>query len=144
MGQRLPTPAWKPLLRLNGQGVNYGLRAGQAFANTNVRYEVVCVSGMQKVVARIKTASAGGTLDIFFIGPDVDIAALLAGDVAYASIVGTIYTTGNATQGAVVAGTEQTVNANCNGEDYCVVKFTGTGTGTITYCDMARLSVGLD
>jgi hypothetical protein len=143
MPQRLPTPSWKPNHRLNGQGSNYGLRAGQTFGNTNVRYEVVSVSGMAKITARIKTATQGGTLDIFFIGPDVDVDALLKNDTAYAAIVGTIYTSGNATQGAVVAGTEQLVTVACSGEDYAIIKFTGGGTGTVTYCDVAALSVGL-
>lgn len=141
--QRVSNPGWKPHRRLNGQGVSYGLRAGQTFANTNVRYEVVSVSGMSKVTARIKTASAGGTLDIFFIGPDIDVDALVKNDTAYASIVGTIYTTGKATQAAIVAGTENVATVACNGEDYAVIVFTGGGTGTVTFCDVSVLSTGL-
>lgn len=140
--QRMATPQWKPHHRLNGQGANYGLKATQAFVNLAVKYEIVCVSGMNKVTARIKTASAGGTLDIFFIGPDVDIEAAVRLDTAYPPS-GTIYTTSNATQGAVVAGTEQVVSVACNGEDYAVIKFTGGGTGTVTYCDVSTLSTGL-
>lgn len=143
MVQRLATPSWKPLRRLDGQGSNYGLRATRAFANTNIRYEVVCVTGMSKVTARIKTASAGGTLDIFFLGPDVDINEIQRADTAYGSIPGTIYTSGAASQGTVVAGTELLVTVACAGEDYAVIKFTGGGTGTVTYCDVAALSTGL-
>lgn len=141
--QRNASPSFKPLRRLNGQGSNYGLKVGQTFINTAVKYEVVSVSGMAKITARIKTATQGGTIDIFFIGPDVDVDALLKNDTAYGSIVGTIYTSGNASQGTVVAGTEQLITVACSGEDYAVVKFTGTGTGTVSYCDVATLSTGL-
>lgn len=129
--------------RFNGQGTNYGLRVGQTFANTNVRYEIVSCAGMQKIAVRVKTASAGGTLDIFFLGPDVDVEAALNGNTAYPP-AGTIYTSGNATQGTIVAGTELLVTATTNGEDYAVVKLTGTGTGTVTYCDVAMLGLGFE
>lgn len=143
MGQGVAYQGFKQLHRLQGTASNYGLGPTLATSNGGVRYEVISVSGMQKGVVRIKTATNGGTLDVFFIGPDVDVAALKAGNIAYASIAGTIYTTGNATQGAVTAGTEQIVTFNCAGEDYAVVKFTGTvGAGTITYVDVATLGVG--
>lgn len=143
MAQRLGDPHWKPLIRCKSGKTNGTLAAGTSFANTNVRYEIHNVSGCSSVSARIKTATAGGTLDLFFVGPDVDIDSIIANDTAYASIGGTIYTTGNATQGTVTAGTECLVTATCHGEDFVIVKFTGGGSGTITYCDVARVSVGI-
>lgn len=140
--QRIPDPGWKPLKRLKSDKSNGTLKAGTAFVNTNVRYEIVNVAGMSKITVRAK-ATAAGTLDIFFIGPDVDIDAVIQNDTAYASIAGTIYTTGNATQGTLVANTEQVVTVACSGEDYVIIKFTGTATGAITYVDVAMLSTGL-
>jgi|SRR6185312_13307105 len=139
----MANPSYKPNHRLNATGTNYGLAAGTAFVNTGVHYEIICVAGMQKGVVRIKTSGAGGTLDVFFIGPDVDTKLAMAQNAAYPP-PGTVYTTGNATQGTVVAGTEQLVAFTPAGEDYAIVKFTATGTGTITYVDVAALSVGLE
>jgi hypothetical protein len=115
------------------------LRPTQTFANTNVRYEVVCVSGMNKVTARIKTATAGGTLDIFFIGPDVDVEALVKNDTAYASIVGTIYTTGNATQGAC-RGNGADRDGRVQRRGLRGHRVHRRGTGTVTFCDVVRRS----
>lgn len=132
--------------RFNGQGTNYGLRVGQTHANTNVRYEIVSCAGMQKIAVRLKT-SGTCTLDIFFLGPDLDVDAARVGDIAYATFAagGTVYTTGNATQGTASANTELLVSATPNGEDYAVVKLTGTVTGgTIAYCDVAMLGLGFE
>lgn len=141
MPQRAPVQGFKKSHRFQGTGTNYGLGVGTAFVSTGVHYEMVCVAGMQKISVRAKCTNTG-TIDIFFLGPDVDIEALLRGNVAYASIAGTIYTSGGATQGTLVANTELQVTATPQGEDYAVVKLTGTATGAVTYIDVATLGVG--
>lgn len=58
--------------------------------------------------------------------------------IAYASLVGTKYTTGDVTD-SVSAGTEMMLQAPCFGDGYAIIKFTGGGTGTVTFCDIAYL-----
>lgn len=127
---RVPQAKIRPLRRLLG-----ALAPTTAFANTNVRYEIVPVLGAASLTARIKTGTAGGTIDIVFVGPD------FAADqtAAFASLVGTLYTSGNPTQVAVVAGTEVLITATCHGECFAIIKFTGTGTGTITFVDVGMV-----
>lgn len=120
----------RPSKRLAGN-----LAAAAAFVNTNILYEIVPVFGAAGVNARIKTAGAGGTIDIVFVGPDFDQNQAAA--TAYAALTGTKYTTGNPTQVAVVAGTEALIQSDCIGDGYAIIKFTATGTGTITYCDVS-------
>lgn len=131
---RTPPAKFRPSFRFKDASL---LAPTTAFANTGIKYAIVPVFGAASVTVRIKTASAGGTIDLFFVGPD------FAPDqtAAYASLVGTIYTTGNATQVAVSAGTEALITIACAGENYVLVKFTGGGTGTITYCDVCQLPV---
>lgn len=140
--QRIPTPSWKPTKRFQSGNTNGTLKAGTTFANTDVRYEIVNVAGMSKITVRAK-ATAAAKVDIFFLGPDVDIDAVIKNDTAYASIAGTIYTSGGATQGTLVANTENLVTVACSGEDYAIVKLTGNASGAITFMDVSMLSVGL-
>ena len=99
-GARVPPDQSRPSYRLKGQ-----LAAGAATSNGGILYELIPVRGSARVRVRIKTASNGGTLDLFFVGPDFNQQQAEDG-VAYGSLTGTIYTTGNPTQVAVTAGTE--------------------------------------
>lgn len=115
-----------------------GLAAGTATANGTTIYEIVPVSGALRIRVRIKTATNGGTLDVFGLGPDFDLTQAQAG-VAYGSLTGTIYSTGNPTQVVVAAGTESKADIDLYGEEYVVLKFSGTtGAGTITYVDVSQ------
>lgn len=138
VGYRNPdqTPIW--IHRCAGTQANNGLAVGNTFANTNVLYETAKVQGAARLRVRIKTASAGGTLDVFFVGPDFDLTQPLSG-VAYASLTGTIYATGNGAQATVAAGTENKVDVDCYGEGYALIKFTATGTGSVTFCDWSAV-----
>lgn len=120
------------------------LAPGTATSNGGVLYDIIPVRGAARVRVRIKTATNGGTLDLVFLGPQFDTAQSRAtgavAATAYGSLVGTQYTTGNPTQVAVAAGTEAKIDADCYGESYVLVKFTGTvGAGTITYCDTSQV-----
>lgn len=133
MAPRSPDDIARPSRRLTAN-----LAVGTATSNGGILWEVVPVRGASRFRARIKTASNGGTLDVFPVGPDFDPAQLPA--TAYASLTGTIYTTGVATQAAVTAGTEATCTLDLYGESYVLVKFTGTvGAGTVTYCDVSQV-----
>lgn len=135
MAPRVPQLKSRPWRRLMQAGTNRGLGPALATANGGVRYEVVAVYGQAVLSVRIKTAANGGTIDIVFVGPDFEPDQ---GDLAFASLVGTKYTTGNPTQVAVAAGTEAIIQAVCIGDGYAIIKFTGTvGAGTISYCDVA-------
>lgn len=133
-GARSPDDISRPARRLTG-----ALAAGTATSNGGVLYEVIPVRGSARVRVRIKTATNGGTLDVFFVGPDFNQQQSVDG-VAYASLVGTIYTTGNGTQASVTAGTEAKVDVDCYGESYAIVKFTGSvGAGVITFVDVSQV-----
>ena len=133
-GARAPADESRPHRRLTGQ-----LAAGTATSNGGILYEVVPVRGSARLRVRIKTASNGGTLDVFFVGPDFN--QQQSGEsVAYGSLTGTIYTTGNGTQASVTAGTEAKIDVDCYGESYAIVKFVGSvGAGTITYADVSQV-----
>lgn len=132
MPARAPDDIARPSRRLTGQ-----LAAGAATSNGGVLWEAIAVRGSARVRARILTATNGGTIDLVFVGPNFDPGTPTA---AYASIVGTKYTTGNPTQVAVTAGTEATIVADCYGEGYLLVVFTGSvGAGVITFCDVSQL-----
>lgn len=116
-----------------------GLAVGKATANGTVQYEIVPVFGAATVSVRIKTATNGGTIDLFGVGPDFNPEQGIVDNLAFGSLVGTIYATGNPTQVAVAAATEVIITYTCKGESYLIIKFTGTvGAGTITYCDVCQ------
>ena len=133
-GARAPADESRPHRRLTGQ-----LAAGTATSNGGILYEVVPVRGSARLRVRIKTASNGGTLDVFFVGPDFN--QQQSGESgADGSLTGTIYTTGNGTQAAVSAGTEAKIDVDCYGENYAIIKFVGSvGAGTISYCDCSQV-----
>lgn len=122
-------------LGVNGDR-NTNFTPGKTFANNGVLWAVIPVFGAATLTVRLKAATAGGTLDVFALGPDFDITQPQS--TAYASLEGTIYTTGNPTQVAIVAGTENIITLNTLGEGFAIIKFTGGGSGTITYCDVMQ------
>lgn len=133
-GARQPDDISRPARRMTG-----ALAAGTATSNGGVLYEVIPLRGSARVRVRIKTATNGGTLDLLFVGPDFNQQQGVDA-VAFASLTGTVYTTGNPTQVAVTAATEATIVSDCYGEGYAIVKFTGTvGAGTVTYCDYSQV-----
>lgn len=133
MAARSPDDIPRPSRRLTGN-----LAAGTATSNGGILWECVPVRGSARVKVRIKTSANGGTLDLIFVGPDFHSDQAAA--TAFASLNGTLYTTGNPAQVAVTAGTEAQISADCYGESYVVVKFTGTvGVGAITYCDISQV-----
>lgn len=113
-----------------------GLAVATAFVNTTVLWEVIPIRGAARVKVRFKATNTG-TLDLFFLGPGFDQDQASA--TAYASLLGTIYTTGNPTQVAIVANTEAQIFSDCYGEGFAIVKFTGTATGAITYADVSQV-----
>lgn len=117
--------------RLNG-----ALKPGTATSNGGILYEVIPILGATRVTVRIKTATNGGNIDLIFAAPNFDPEQTLA----FASLAGTLYTTGNPTQVPVTAGTEARIQATCEGESFLIVKFTGSvGAGTITYVDVSQV-----
>lgn len=116
--------------RLNG-----ALKPGTAFVNTTVLYEVVSTLGAQRLIVRLK-ATAAGTLDVVPVGPDFDPAQT----VAFASLAGTKYASNLPTQVVIVANTENFIKFTTEGENYVVVKFTGTASGAITFVDVSQVS----
>lgn len=132
MAQRSPPAERRPHIRLKG------LLAPAAVTSVGgILYAIIPIFGSTAIRVRIKTSGNGGTLDLIFAGPDIDPA--FAG--AFASIPGTLYTTGpNPAQVVVSAGTEAMIESTVlRGESYAIVKFTGTvGAGAIVYCDVSQ------
>lgn len=114
-----------------------GLAVAAAFVNTNVLYEVIPVRGAAKVRVRFKATNTGA-LDLIFVGPDFNQQQAVDG-VAFASLTGTSYTTGNPTQVAIVANTEAKIDSDCYGEGYVIIKFSATATGAVTFCDASQI-----
>jgi hypothetical protein len=101
----------------------------------------VAVAQSARVRVRIKTATATGTLNVKPIAP----IGLLPTDEAVQLADGTIdpakvlaYTTGTGTA-AVSAGTETKVDVDLYGENYVLVEFVCTLTGTLTFCDVSQV-----
>lgn len=134
-GLRSPEAKVHPLRRLQ-----HNLAVAAAYVNTTILYEIVPVLGAQKVTARFK-GTAAGTLDMVFVGPDFPPYPDPA--TAFASLKGTLYATGNPTQVAITANTEALITGTCNGEGFVIIKFTGTATGAVTYCDVATLGLSI-
>lgn len=142
MPARQPEDASRGAIRFTAPSL---LAAGTATAATGVLYDIIPVRGSAKLRVRIKTATNGGTLDVVLLGPDFDVQQARgtqgAAAVAFASLVGTQYTTGNPAQVPVTAGTEAKIDiTDLSGESYALVKFTGTvGVGSITYVDVSQV-----
>lgn len=121
----------------------FGLAPATVTANGQVQYEIVPLYGAATVTARIKVSGNGGTLDAFAVGPDFNPEQGSKDNITFASLVGTIYTTGNPTQVAVTAGTEAIITYTGKGEGWLLIKYTGaTGAGAVTYCDVSTLMQG--
>lgn len=136
MAPRFPAPNFKPLLRCTGL-----LKVGKTFQIADVLYNVHAVAGCARVITRLKTVTGGGNLELLFCGPDFDGDRVAALAPAYSTIAtyGTVYTTGNPTVVAVVAGTEQAIVSEVYGEGLCIIKFTANVAGSIAYCDIGRI-----
>ncbi len=137
MPEAKPRPAFRILTKA---AQTHGLGAGTVTANTAIQWALIPVFGSSTISARIKTATNGGTIDLVPVGPDFNVDQDPA--TAYASLTGTLYTSGGPTQVAVAAGTEALITMTLHGENYVLVKFTGTvGAGSITYCDICQQPV---
>lgn len=116
---------------------------GGAVTNGTTYRECIAIAGASQVTARLKTATAVGTLTI------TPIRLLAANDPNDQGIYlpdGTIdttkiqkYGTGATTPVSVAAGTEVTATLTPCGEAYCVVEFAVTTSGTLLYCDVMTL-----
>jgi hypothetical protein len=134
MAVRTPDIISRPIYRCTKN-----LAAAAVTANGGVLWEVVPVRGALRVRVRIKVSGNGGTIDLVFVGPNFDTEQ--SASTAYASLTGTLYTSGNPTQVAVTAGTETKIDVDCYGENFLLIKYTGAvGAGAITYCDVCQLS----
>jgi hypothetical protein len=131
MAPRIPGDKPRPAIRLKG-----ALKAGAATSNGGILYEIVPTRGSSRMRVRIKTATNGGSIDLIPVGPDFDPDQT----VAFGSLTGTLYTSGLPTQVGVTAGTETKIDLELYGENYVIVKFTGTvGAGTITFVDVSQV-----
>jgi len=122
-----------------------GLAVGAVTNSTpKTNYELVPCYGGATITVRLKVATTTGTLDLFAVGPDFNPEQGIVDDLAFASLVGTIYTTGNPAQVAVPASTEVLITYTGKGEGYLLIKYVGTavGAGTVTYCDVSTLLQG--
>jgi hypothetical protein len=149
---KLPVPSnrIKPAYRLNYPTSSNGLQ-GSATAtaptatitNGQTYSEVVCTAGAAKVRVRILCAgSAAGTLTVSPIAPE----GLVASDESVMAANGRIdpakiraYTTGASSATAVAAVTETKVDLDLYGENYCLVSFLASGTGTLVFCDISTV-----
>jgi hypothetical protein len=135
---RYPQAKCRPWTRIDS-GL---LAAGAALVSGTVAYKVVPILGAASLSVRFK--GNAGALDIVFLGPDFNPDQDLNNGgtpIAFASLVGTKYTSGNPVQVAIVAATENIITATCHGENYALIKFTPSENGTVTYCDVGTVPV---
>lgn len=123
------------------QGVQFPGSTGGTVTSGVTYREVVACAGSARIRVRIKTATATGTLTVSPVGP----MGLTAIDESVMAADGTIdptkvlaYTTGTGTA-AVAAATETKVDLDLYGENYVLVEFACTLTGTITWCDQSQV-----
>jgi hypothetical protein len=129
-------------LKNDGSVRTNGLGVGAVTNSTpKTNYEIIPCYGAATITVRLKVATTTGTLDLFPVGPDFNPDQGIVDDLAFASLVGTIYSTGNPTQVAVGASTEVVITYTGKGEGYLLIKYVGTavGAGTVTYCDVSWL-----
>ena len=132
--QKVPQFVHRPPRRLEK-----ALAAGTAFTNAQILYEIIPVFGSFRTRIRAKTATAGATLNVYFVDPNFDVTqADGASPVAYGSLVGTIYTTGGGTA-TLTAGTESKIDIDLYGEGFMLIELVGSGSGTITFIDVSQL-----
>lgn len=147
----VPNVRNRPAYRLNRStiaAVSPGLQgsaaiggSGGAVTNAVTYREVVAVPNAVQVRVRLLTATATGTLNIKPIAP---VAVTPTDESAFDKnafidpLKVTAYTTGGATV-AVVAGTEVKLDLSLFGENYVLVEFVCSATGSITWCDFSQL-----
>ena len=114
---------------------------GGAVTNGTTYREIVACPGSARLRVRILTATATGTLNLKPVAP----MALTATDESVSDKTGfidpakvVVYATGTAT-GAVAAGTETKVDLDCYGENYVMVEFICTATGSVVWCDISQV-----
>lgn len=140
MSKHTPDHRSRPARRLGGQ-----LAPGTAYASTGTKYAIIPIAGATTVRVRGKVVTADATLDYFFLPPDYDVdqaqpTAASPTGVAYASLVGTKYTSPALTQLALTAGTEAKSDITVVGEAFLLILLTGGGTGTIGFVDVSMSS----
>lgn len=134
---RATTAASQP--GLGGAGTPSG-HSGAVVNGTTYR-EVVAVAGANNVRARLLTTTATGTLNVKPVAP----IAATATDESVMDRTGwvdpskvTAYSTGTGTA-AVAAGTEVKVDVALFGENYVLIEFVCTVSGTLNWCDVCAL-----
>lgn len=128
----------------NGAVRTNGLAVGSVTNTAKTNYEVIPCYGAVSITVRLKVATTTGTLDLLGVGPDFNPEQGVIDDVAFGSLVGTVYITGFPTQVAIAAGVENIITYVGKGEGFLLIKFAGTGggAGTVTYCDVSTLMQG--
>lgn len=145
----LPSNRQKYAYRLNYPTASGGLQGSNTetaptatITNGQTYSEVVCTAGAAKIRARILCAGAGaGTLNIKPIAPTATTAtdeSVMAGSGFIDPAKVRKYSTGTGT-GAVAAVTEVKVDLDLYGENYCLVEFVCSATGTLVFCDVSTL-----
>ena len=147
----IPNVRARPAYRLNRSttaAVSPGLQGsladastGGTVANTTTYREIVACPNAVGVRVRLLTATATGTLNIKPVAP---IAATVT-DESVSDKNGfidplkvTAYATGGATV-AVAAATEVKLDLPLQGENFVMIEFVCTLTGSITWCDFCQL-----
>ena len=144
----VPDPRVRVAQRLNKPTTANGLQGSATVTsptatvtNGQTYSEVVAVPGSARVRVRIKTATATGTLNVKPIAPvatsPTDESVLTADGRVDASKV-QAYATGTGTA-AVSAGTETKVDLDLYGENFVLVEFVCTLTGTLVFCDVVQV-----
>lgn len=113
----------RPSFRVSGD-----LAVGASLSNGVVVDEIVPIAGSARLRVRFK-ASAAGALDVVLMGPNTNTD----------TEGGTQYSTGNPTQVAVSANTEAKIDVDLYGESWALIKYTPSGSGTITYVDVSQV-----
>lgn len=116
------------------------LAPGSATASGALLAEVIPIANARYLTIRIKTGASGtGTLAFDFVRPVATEPFQLSSGATDPAQVTKYVSPASPTAVAVSASTETSMQVTCNGESFGIVSFTGTGTSTITYVDVAAL-----
>ena len=117
-----------------------GLKVGAVTSNGGTNIEVFPIAFTRFITIRAKTATNGGTLQADFVRPVATEPVFNTdGSINGAQCVKYTSPTSPASV-ALVAGTENSLQITCNGEEYLMLTFTGSvGAGTVTYVDVCGL-----
>ena len=133
----LPSPA--NYLTFDHRVLKGALAPGSATANATTIGEVIPIANCRYVTIRVKTATAGGTLNFDYVRPvATEPVNNTDGSINPAQIVKYV-SPASPTAVTVTAGTETSMQITTNGEKYAYISFTGGGTGTISYVDVCAL-----